>query len=261
MTGTATPAPAVSVVLPTFNGRERIAASIASVLEQSFGDLELIVVDDGSTDGSEAVIRGIGDPRLVYHRLPANRGQSAARNFGAALARADLIAFQDADDLWLPGKLADQVDALKRNPSAVMCYGNLLRCEPDGRSAVLSAPVLGRGTLFDSRPSLYATYAIGIQTCLVRRGALRDCGGFDEKLRCFEDLDLFLRLARNSDFVKLERSVTLYIASQGVSSHPQRNRAARWRLLRRYGWQMARQQPRGLWREFTNLVRGRHLGV
>src|SRR5262245_6847102 len=102
MSQTTKPAPAVSVVLPTFNCRSLVARAISSVLEQDFGDLELLVVDDGSNDGSEDVIRNIVDPRLTYHRLPVNRGPSAARNFGIRTARAGLIAFHDADDLWLP---------------------------------------------------------------------------------------------------------------------------------------------------------------
>lgn len=260
MTNRAMPVPAVSVVMPTFNARAHLARSIASVLEQSFTDFELLVVDDGSTDGSDAVIGAIRDPRVTCHRLPANRGQSAARNFGIRAARADLIAFNDADDLWLPGKLADQVDTLRRHPSAALCYGNLLRCEPAGRAFVLEAPVVSRGQIADARPTLYATYGIGIQTCLVRRAALLAAGGFDEGLRCFEDLDLFLRLARTGDFVKLDRSLTLYLASHGVSSHFQRNRAARLRLLRRYGWLLAMQRPCALWREIANLGRGRGLG-
>lgn len=255
------PRPAVSVVLPMFNARDHVARAIGSVLDQSFGDLELIVVDDGSTDGSDAVVRGVTDPRVAYHRMPANRGQAAARNLGVRLARAELIAFQDADDLWLPGKLADQVTAMGSTPDAALCYGNLLRCESDGRAAVLSVPPVERGRLFDERPTLYAPYAIGIQTCLIRTAALRACGGFDETMRCFEDLELMLRLARAHRFVKLDRSLVIYVASPGVSHDVGRCRAARRRLLRRYGLSIARRRPGGLWRELRNLAGGRSLGA
>jgi glycosyltransferase involved in cell wall biosynthesis len=261
MTDSASRAPAVSVVLPAFNARVHVARAIGSVLEQDFGDFELLVVDDGSTDGTEDVVRALRDARIIYHRLPTNRGQSVARNIGIRAARAGLVAFHDADDLWMAGKLSAQVAALGRNSDAALCYGDLLRCEPDGRAAVLAAPLVRQGQLFDNRPTLYATYGIGIQTCVIRKAALLECQGFDERLRCFEDLDLFLRLARRHSFVKLERSVTIYVASRGVSSDAVRNRDARRRLLRRYGFSMAWRRPRGLCRELWNLASDRDLGA
>src|SRR5438105_1920243 len=99
------PDPVVSVVLPTYNLAQLLPRAMQSVLDQSFRELELIVVDDGSTDATVDVVQAFQDPRVRLVRLPENRGVGPARNAGIAVARAPYIAFQDHDDLWLPEKL------------------------------------------------------------------------------------------------------------------------------------------------------------
>ena len=96
----------VSVILPTFDRAELLPRSIGSVLAQTDGHLELIVVDDGSSDDTEGVVARLADPRVRYLRLPENRGLPAARNAGIAIARGEYVAFQDSDDVWAPDKLA-----------------------------------------------------------------------------------------------------------------------------------------------------------
>ncbi|MET3898995.1 glycosyltransferase involved in cell wall biosynthesis [Devosia sp. UYZn731] len=108
--------PRVSVILPTYNRLRTLPDAIASVLTQSFRDLELIVVDDASTEDIESFIASIGDPRLVYIRRPQNGGAGAARNTGLIHARGQYIAFQDSDDLWLPRKLDYQLAAFADLP-------------------------------------------------------------------------------------------------------------------------------------------------
>lgn len=100
--------PRVSVVIPTYNRAQFIASAIESVLTQTFGDFELIVVDDGSTDRTSEIVTSISDPRLVFVRQD-NAGRSTARNRALALAKGAYIAFLDSDDLYLPGKLALQI--------------------------------------------------------------------------------------------------------------------------------------------------------
>ena len=101
--------PIVSVILPTYNRAFTIRSSIESVLAQTYADFELIVVDDGSTDGTGDILKTIKDQRLKIIHSPENRGAAAARNLGIKASQADLIAFQDSDDLWAPHKLAVQV--------------------------------------------------------------------------------------------------------------------------------------------------------
>ncbi len=111
--------PAVSVVLPTYNRAQSLPGAMRSVLDQSFGDLELIIVDDASTENIEAIVADFGDPRIRYLRLDHNSGAAAARNVGMAETRGQYIAFQDSDDIWLPGKLARQVELLEGQPPNV----------------------------------------------------------------------------------------------------------------------------------------------
>ena len=104
-----TASPSVSIVIPAYNRADSIVAAIESVLRQTWTDFELIVVDDGSTDGTVAAARRIDDPRLRLTEGRVNRGAAAARNLGAAEARGGWIAFQDSDDEWLPEKLEKQM--------------------------------------------------------------------------------------------------------------------------------------------------------
>src|SRR4051812_4583959 len=111
--------PSVSVVLPTYNRASVLQRSIKSVLAQSFGDLELIVVDDGSTENIRSVASAFRDPRVIYIRIHHSRGAGAARNEGIRRARAEWIAFQDSDDEWLATKLEKQVAATRLAPAGV----------------------------------------------------------------------------------------------------------------------------------------------
>ena len=115
----ATHDPAVSIILPTYNRAYCLRRSIDSVLRQTFGDFELIVIDDGSKDDTKALVEGYDDPRLRYVHNHDNQGQTKRLNQGISLARAPLIAFQDSDDEWLPEKLEKQVTALRAAPPNV----------------------------------------------------------------------------------------------------------------------------------------------
>src|SRR5215207_1289449 len=105
--------PAVSVVLPTYNRAPLLGRSIQSVLGQSYGDFELLVIDDGSTDGTDGVVAAFGDPRVRYVQLERNRGAGAARSVGIRMSRGRFLAFQDSDDEWLPSKLMKQMSAFE----------------------------------------------------------------------------------------------------------------------------------------------------
>lgn len=120
--------PQVSAIIIVLNGEAFIEEAIASVVAQNFADWELIVVDDGSTDGTVALVQEIcrHDParmRLAFHPDRSNHGMSASRNLGIAAAQGRYVAFLDADDMWLPGKLEAQVAILEREPECAMVYG------------------------------------------------------------------------------------------------------------------------------------------
>ena len=197
-------APAVSVLLPTHQRRERVLRAVASALSQTMADLEVIVVDDGSDDGTGEALGTVGDPRLRYV-WQEHAGVSAARNAGAALSRAPLLAFLDSDNLWLPEHLAVLTSVLDRNPRAVLastCPGFLTV----GRQSP------GRARSGDLLPKLLMGPSVGYTSCCaVRRDAFESVGGFDEGLAVLEDSDLFLRLAMVGEVARVRHRTILRI--------------------------------------------------
>ena len=184
----------VSVIISTYNRAKLLGEAIDSVLSQSFQDVEIIVVDDGSTDDTRQQLEAFGE-RVQYLRLDHSGRPGYVRNRGIARARGEMLAFLDDDDFWYPTKLARQVELLdfKRELGLVYCDAVLL--ERDGS---LSAPVLAtrhkRGErLFDE---LLAGCIIASDSVLLRRSLLDHVGLFDEALATSEDYDLWLRVAR-----------------------------------------------------------------
>lgn len=199
------PSPRVSVVIPVLNRRDVVLSAIDSVLGQTFRDVEVIVVDDGSTDGTADAV-GSQRPGVRVLRLPENRGPAAARNAGTAVARGDLVMLLDSDDELLPDALARHVAALDADPGAVLSCSrlgykgakvtNLPDQPPQGDLGALLLQLL------DGRfPAL-------LSSCVIRRAALDELGGSDATLATTEDIDLFLRLAPLGRFAFLPQRLT-----------------------------------------------------
>lgn len=206
--------PAVSVVIPTHQRAGAIRASVQSVLRQTFEDFELIVVDDGSSDGTEAALAAIPDPRLKTLRHERNRGANAARNTGLAAAAAPLVAYQDSDDEWLPDKLARQLARLEAAPAeTVAVYCGLALAEPDPADGRMRLDYLpradGRAVEGDLTEALLVGNIVSTQTLLARRSALRQAGGFDEALPALQDWDMALRLARRGPFAFVDEPLAI----------------------------------------------------
>ena len=179
----------------------------ASVLRQTLGDLELIVVDDGSDDGTERALAGL-DERLRY-RWRANGGVSAARNAGIRLARAPVVAFLDSDNRWLPHHLAVVCGALARHPAAVLA-STCPRFRLSGRERA------GDARLVDFLPRAVLSNDLGFVSCIaVRRDALLAVGGFDEQLPVLEDNDLWLRLAMRGPFAMVGHRTIIKQTTRG----------------------------------------------
>jgi glycosyltransferase involved in cell wall biosynthesis len=189
--------PAVSVVVPLYNKAAYVQLAVESVLAQSFGDLELIVVDDGSTDAGGEIVANMQDARVHLIRQ-ANAGVAAARNTGIRAARGRWVAFLDADDTWRLDKLARQLAALGRAPDVVWAAGafattarDRTRRPPDTPDAwFAAADVLKDGLLI-----LGAGWMLWTGTVMVRRDVLAQLGGFDPILKVGEDVYLWVRLA------------------------------------------------------------------
>ena len=190
--------PAISVVMPVYNRASTTERAIRSVLEQDFADFELIVVDDGSTDDTPAVVRSITDPRIKFIRLPANAGGNAARNRGIDAARASLVTFLDSDDYYLPQKLSFTVDYFGGHRDVDVLLDSFIksyRPERDRPDLELRNPVLD-----DNGEIVEALFARRIWKATpgitARREAIIKAGKFDEGLRRRQDFDFILRLAK-----------------------------------------------------------------
>jgi glycosyltransferase involved in cell wall biosynthesis len=187
----------VSVVIPTFNRAPTLPASVASVLAQEGVDFEVVVVDDGSTDSTSAVLAGMADPRLRVIRAP-HEGIAVARNRGVAAARAPVVAFHDSDDLALPGRLAVPVAYLREHPDVdvVIQNGRVLPPAGEGEEKPWIRPEVAR-TLVDRPLGVTEVFRWNLGQlqgiCFTRR-ALEATGGFDPDFEVLEDLDLVLRV-------------------------------------------------------------------
>ena len=174
--------PLVSVIIPVYNGAAFLATAVASVLAQTYQPLEIIVIDDGSTDESAQVARQFGDQVRYLHQ--SNQGPAAARNRGVALATGDLIAFLDHDDCWLPDKLQQQVRYLQQNPAA----GYVLT-----RMQSMVEPGVSWPAALDHAHYAQAPVAVLPSALLVRRTLFAQVGLFDPTLPQAEDVDWFAR--------------------------------------------------------------------
>lgn len=182
---------AVSVILPTHNRARPVVRALASVLYQSFTDFELIVVDDGSTDGTPEALAPFRD-RITCLSHPRNLGVSAARNTGLRAATAPLICLLDSDDYWLPEKLAVQEDFFRTHPRAVACQTEEIWIRKGVRVNPQRKHLKPSGDIFV--PSLRRCL-VSPSAVMLKRSLLDEVGGFDEDLPVCEDYDLWLRIA------------------------------------------------------------------
>jgi glycosyltransferase involved in cell wall biosynthesis len=234
MTNTPPPAPRVSVILPAYNREALVARAIDSVLAQTYGDYELIIVDDASKDGTRAVLeRYRRHPKVRLILSDVNRGGSGARNLGIEAATGELIAFQDSDDVWLPHKLAAQVAALDANPQAGLCYCGSLFSSPE-RTYYIPEPVFAR-LEGDMSAEILRRNTTSTQVLVMRRAVLDKAGHFDATLKRFQDWDLMIRVAQETPFVFLPEPMVVIFATAGnISSFAENDAIARARILEKY---------------------------
>jgi glycosyltransferase involved in cell wall biosynthesis len=208
-------APTVSVVIPAYNAARTVRQAVTSALEQSRNDLEVIVVDDGSTDGTADVVRNLGDPRL---RLVSqeNSGAAAARNAGTEAASGRWVAFLDADDLWLPTKLETQLGEIESTPGAMAVQSSVYFV--DDRLRVLSVERCSRSRNGVLDVLRFRDTPAAPSTLLVDRQFLQEIGGFDQSLVILEDWDLMIRIARNGGLVNIEEPLAFYRVHPGNRS-------------------------------------------
>ena len=200
-------APLVSVIVPAHDAGSTVVDTLESVRRQTVTDLEVIVIDDGSTDDTVARVARVTDPRITLASFPG-AGPSTARNRGMARARGAYLSFLDADDLWTPDKLELQLEALRRRADAGVAYSWTREIDPAGRPLGPQAPVRHEGDVY--APMLLGFFLGTGSNALLRRAVIETVGEFDSGLQGVEDWEYFLRAAARWPFVVVPRYQILY---------------------------------------------------
>ena len=200
----------ISVIIPTYNRDAYLVDAICSVLNQTYRNLELIIVDDGSTDHTRQIVNGFADTRIRY-LYQDNGGASRARNVGIGMAQSEYIAFLDSDDEWMPQKLEKQMEQMQHlsdrtgivycRMKAVYDYGqSIIFPSVEQSSEELSGKMLMK---------LLKDNVIGTPSILVRKSCLDEVGTFNENLRCLEDWEFVLRVAKKWEIGFVEEPLVL----------------------------------------------------
>ncbi len=208
----------VSVVIPAHNSAAHLAETLESILSQESATVDLLVVDDGSTDETVLVARSFGQSVRVIEQ--SNSGVCAARNRGLSEAKGEFVCFVDHDDVWLPGKLRSQLEAFDKYSDVDVVYTDFLRWSRNSESGEFPEPSSYQDTAVpngvDEEFSGWIYHHMLLDshvltsTALARTVVVRQTGGFDETLPFSEDWDFWLRMSLNSKFLKLAEATTLY---------------------------------------------------
>ncbi|MEB3181796.1 MAG: glycosyltransferase [Nostocaceae cyanobacterium] len=206
----------ISVILPVYNGAATIRETITSVFSQTFSDLELIVINDGSQDSTLDIINSFSDARLKLFSYP-NAGQAASRNRGVSHAVGEYISFIDADDLWKPEKLANQLKALQENPQAAVAYSWTDHIDDKSQFLRVGCRMTVQGNVYPEL--LIGNFIENGSNPLIRKQIFNEVGGFEISLNPAEDWDLWLRLAANYQYVVVKSPDILYrVSTNSMSS-------------------------------------------
>ncbi|CAD5933479.1 putative glycosyltransferase RC0461 [Planktothrix tepida] len=206
----------ISVVIPVYNGEKTIQQTINSVLNQTFKDWELIIVDDGSQDSTVKIIREIEDSRIRILSYD-NGGLAISRNRGIDQAQGEYITFLDADDLWTPEKLEAQFQALQENPEAAVAYSWTDYIDESSQFLHSGRQITINGNIYQHL--LVNNFLENGSNPLIRKQALNQVGGFDSSINSVADWDMWLRLAALYQFVAVPLPQILYrVSTRSMSS-------------------------------------------
>jgi glycosyltransferase involved in cell wall biosynthesis/peptidoglycan/xylan/chitin deacetylase (PgdA/CDA1 family) len=251
--------PLVSVVIATYNSGIYLQEAIDSILGQSFRDLELLVVDDGSTDDTRALVDAVSDDRLQYVWQP-NAGQTAAKNNGVRRARGEFIGFCDGDDYWYPNKLELQLALFAQSAQTGVVYSPADTIDEFGNKRDEILPAEYRG---DVTAELFMRNFVSFGTALVRRRCIEQLGAFDDSLAMGIDWDLWLRISARYHFDYVPVSTYAYRIWSGQMSKNWRGRySSAFRIMRKFvrdnphaiSWNLKR---RGFANTYSNRARAR----
>lgn len=235
--------PLVSVILPTFNRSELLYLACQSVLSQSYRNLELIVVDDASTEDLQPVIDRLEDDRVRMLRHERNRGAAAARNTGIADAKGAFIAFQDSDDLWLPGKLERQVKMFETLPESVgvvigskILYGRDASWRYGPGKVTCAPPPAGKVSLDEDQVAVFLMRnRLSEQNALFRRDVFPDHNWHDPCAKANVDWEMAIRLAlRTKIYEDIEPVVLSFIQGDSISKKPRKRLLGALRIVKKH---------------------------
>jgi len=244
--------PYVSVLLPVLNGETYLAAAIESVLAQTLTDFELLIVDDGSTDGTAEIINNYrSDARLRSHRFSSNRGLVASLNFGLAQCRGELVARLDADDVCKPMRLALQASAFARDSTLSLHATAYDRVDADGTLLRVGRPPITHAELVGAQLS---GNRLCHSTIMFRRDAVIELGGYDGDWFPVEDYDLWLRLCVKGHYASSATSSVTYLDNPSGISNTHESAQAQLHRMRSLG-EISRLSGRRL----TQVSTGRQL--
>ena len=232
----------VSVVIPTYNREKTILRAIQSVLDQTYKDFEVIVIDDGSTDGTVDIVNSIEDDRVKYVVLEQNGGPSKARNTGVQIAEGEWIAFQDSDDCWYKTKLETQIKYIKDNPLYSLVYCMSMNHFQSGATLVVPAAPLPLVMEGEMLPTLLRRNVIDTPTMFMRKEAFVKVGGFDTAYNALEDWEFVIRFAKEYKIGYVsEILMDSYMLNDGVSSNIGAYYEGRCRMLGQYKTDMMKE--------------------
>jgi glycosyltransferase involved in cell wall biosynthesis len=240
--------PTVDVIIPAYNAAHYLPAAIESVVSQTFDDWQILLVDDGSTDNTAEAVAPFLD-RLgskIRYIMQENRGLPAARNTAIRASTAEFLALLDADDMWLPCRLAESVKILRERPRAGLAYGLITGIDKENRPGIT-----WRGNLSDAdgpiAPQLYMRKVeLPCPTITFRRKCVDEVGLFDETMRATEDRDLWLRIALRYEVAFVPKVLAYYrLSPNSMSTDPQRMLQAQLKFIRKhYGSEGCGLRPR-----------------
>lgn len=232
-----TPAvPVVSVIIPSYNRGYCIAQCLRSVLDQTFADFEIIVVDDASSDDTRAQVSSISDSRIHYLAHDSNQGGAVARNTGIRIAQGEFVAFLDSDDHWQSDKLEKQIAALRQQgPDCGLSYTWISCVDDDGAETLRINPEID-GACFEEM--LVSNFIGSFSNIVVRKSLLVEVGALDESFRSCQDWDLFIRLTRHASVHCLREYAVRYLLSVSdknrISTNPRSVVQGHRRILKKY---------------------------
>jgi len=213
-------APKVSVILPTYNRAHIIEKAIQSVLKQTYQDFEIIIIDDGSKDDTEKIIRGFQekDNRIKYIRFEENKGAAAARNAGINMSKGEYITFQDSDDEWVIDKLEKQMKVIETSSENIVVYCGFWRIDGDEKTYIPDINISNReGNI---HKELLKRNFIGTPSILLLKKNLEKIGMFDENLSRLQDWDLAIRLSKYYNFKLIDEPLYIsYVLSDSISAN------------------------------------------